>query len=134
MIQPRGNLVLIEMDPEDRRIGESKILVAPDEKRLKFCRRCGTMMEALDDTPGCWISIEEYLDGEERLRHDIVNEPFPVVLEASRWGTVLALGSKARTSDFDCGSRVLIDAEAGHLVPGCAFRLVPAEAIMAVAE
>lgn len=142
MIRPRGNLVLLEVDPEDRHIGKSKILYAPDEATLKFCRRCGTKLEALADTPGCAYEEEWKLNAvrdtydltDVQQRHDIVSAPFPVVVEKSRWATVLALGLRATSPDFGIGSRVLISAEAGLHVPGCGYRLVPAEALLAVSE
>lgn len=140
MIRPRGNLVLLEVDPENRYVGESKAILAPDEKALKFCRRCGVMMEGLSETLGCALEEEWKLDertdtyyiNDIQRRHDIVSEKFPVVTEGSRWATVLACGMKVCLGTPPPGSRVLIDAEAGVYAPGTPYRLVCADALMLV--
>jgi hypothetical protein len=138
MIRPRGNLVLLEVDPEDRRLGKAKILVAADEQYLTFCKWCDVKLEALTDTPGCAVIEEFTLDPirdtyritDRQRRHEIVREKFPIVVEPTRVATVLALGVRA-SRDLRIGDRVLIDAEAGVQAPGTTYRLVPSEAILA---
>ena len=138
-MRPRGNLVLLEVDAEDRHVGSLKLLTAPDLNCLRYCRRCGVMMEALAAAPGCAVEEEwqrnpvndrMHLTDIQR-RHDIVYEPFPIVVEKTRCATVLAIGQSVTDPEISIGARVLIDQEAGTHVFGLPYRLVPAEAILA---
>lgn len=140
MIRPWGDLTLLEVDPEDRHYPGSRVIWAPDMKTLKFCRRCGVMMEALANTPGCAVEMEfknrDYNDSiylsDLQIRHQIVEEEFPVVTEPTRKATVLSVGVRAK--QFIGGERVLIAAQAGRFVPGTVYRLVPEDAILGLIE
>jgi co-chaperonin GroES (HSP10) len=146
MIRPRGDLVLLEMDAEDRQVAHG-LLIAPDGGALRFCKRCGTMMEKLDETPGCRIEEEYTLDErkdqyrvtDRQQRHDIKTEYWPTAVERGlRAATVLAVGVKVeRASKYEGiepGARVYVSASAGRFIYGSQYRIVKAEVIQAIIE
>src|SRR5882672_9327633 len=107
-LRPIRRQVLLKLDPEDRTVGSSHILLAPDVDTLLWCRKCGRQMEAIKESvcnPEADIRLDErtdrYVYKGEDTGHHIEALEVPIVVEKARRATVLATGSP----EFDVGDR-----------------------------
>lgn len=131
--RPIGQKILMRLDPPIRMVGS---LHMPDEDYIRYCSRCGTMMEKLSETK-C-SGTEEYGWDKYRDRpvfqgvdhsHQIESVKAPAGLTATRIGTVLACGP--RVTEVGEGDRVLIPFASGE---GEDVRLVRQDAVLASVE
>lgn len=136
-LRPIRRQLLIKLDPEDRTVGASRMLIAPDEDTILWCKRCGRTMEAIKESvcnPEADIQLDErtdrYVYKGESTGHHIEALTVPVVVEKARRATVLASGDR----DFDVGDRILLDFASGRSAEDdvdSLYRLVPADVILA---
>lgn len=135
MISPIGTNLLVQLDVEQRRVGEIHL---PDEDSIRYCKRCHNMMEALTDNPRC-VGIEVYENDDYHDRpvyrgldhsHDYASVTAPVIEAEARIGTVLLVGPKVR--EVHEGDRVAVASSAGGSADD--LRLVREEVVLAAVE
>lgn len=139
-LRPIHRQVLLKLDPEDRTVGTSGLLVAPDVDSIVWCKKCGRHMEAIRESvcnPEADVELDKrtdrYVYKGEDTGHHMESITVPIVVEKARRATVIASG----TPDFDPGERVVIDFASGRPAEDdidSPYRLVAESAILARIE
>lgn len=135
MITPIGANLFVRLDPVVMKAGR---FFLPDQKFIRICDRCHQRAEALTDHPVCPASRDDfgydaYHDRPTFIgvdtRHAIVSITAPVIPSMSRFGTVLARGTRATLPE---GARVVVDYTAGGTLDD--LRIIPEESVLALVE
>lgn len=138
---PLSHYLVLRLDPD---ISPSALIARPDMDTIKFCKRCGNMMEALAETK-CrkrlvWerdkqgVPIARTFDQE----HELDSVRAPANPSKTRTGEIVALHSVAELS---LGERVLIHFASGRKVDEWAelfgeaeYRVVHEDAVLGLVE
>lgn len=139
-LRPLRKQILVKLDPEDRTVGASHLLVAPDVDTMVWCKKCGRQMEAIRES-ACVPEAEFGLDARkdayvykgESNGHHMESMEIPIVVQRARTATVIATG----VAGFEEGEKVLIDFASGRSPddePDSPYRMVFADAVLAKVE
>lgn len=116
--KPLARQVVVCMDPDE---SPSSIIARPDLDTIKYCKRCGNMMEALKEVKchkkEIWgrdkngMPVVEYID----QSHDGSSVQAPANPSNTRTGVITAVGELC-SSEVEVGKRVIFHFASGRAI------------------